>query len=338
MRAVFDPLQLRHVPLTRLAGGELRPTPETAERATLLLAALEETGIPVEAPGNVDDSAIFRVHTPDYLAFLRDGFAEWSVSPGNGPEMRASVHPVRGAARQPKDLLGRAGYFQGDASCVLVEGTWEAAQASARSAVMATELVLDGQAFAYGLCRPPGHHAARDLAGGFCYLNNAAIAAEHAVTRGLRVAILDLDVHHGNGTQQIFYARDDVLTISLHGDPDWLYPFYAGFADETGSGAGEGANLNLPIALHSGYGAYAEAMAIACTRIRAFAPDMMILALGLDAARSDPFACMALESDDFARLGAQSSLGIPTAVIQEGGYPSAELGGNLVWFLKGLLE
>ena len=336
MRAFFDHEQLLHRPLTRLAGGELRPTVETPERAEHLLAALRSAQVEIAAPGAYPDEHIARVHGAAYLDFLRNGFAEWSKHPGNGPEMRASAHPVRAQARVPRDILGRAGYFQADASCVLMAETWQAARASAMTALAAVDHVLRTGELAYGLCRPPGHHAARDLAGGFCYLNNSAIAAEMAVAQGRRVAILDVDVHHGNGTQALFYDRDDVLTVSLHGAPEDLYPYYSGYADETGTGAGEGRNLNLPLPLMSGLDTWEAAMDGARRAISAFAPDLVVIALGLDAFVGDPFACMALETDDFARIGALSRFTCPTVVIQEGGYPTEALGRNLLRFLDGL--
>ncbi|MDX8458857.1 histone deacetylase family protein [Mesorhizobium humile] len=238
--------------------------------------------------------------------------------------------------RLPDDLLGRAGYYQADASCVLVEGTWEAALASANTALDAMDRVLSGTNAVYALCRPPGHHACRDQAGGFCYLNNTAVAANWASSRGARVAIVDVDVHHGNGTQAIFYGRRDVLTVSVHGDPAWLYPYYAGYADETGAGIGEGFNSNLPVPLMSDGEAYLAALSAGCAAVRQFSPDLLIIALGLDASRDDPFACMAIDESGFGRMGRMlGMLSLPTLIVQEGGYPSPTLGQSLAAFLNG---
>lgn len=336
MRAFFSADQLLHRPLTRLAGGELRPTVETPERAERLLEALRAAKVDVAAPRDFPDSFMAAVHDEQYLDFLRKGFEEWSRHDGNGPEMRASAHPVRTRARVPRDILGQTGYYQADASCVMMADTWSAAKASATSAMAAAEHVLRTGEVAYGLCRPPGHHATRDLAGGFCYLNNSALAAQMAVLEGQRVAILDLDVHHGNGTQAIFYDREDVLTVSLHGAPEDLYPFYTGYADEIGIGVGVGKNLNLPLALMSGLAVWQEAMDRARSTIAAFDPDFLVIALGLDAFARDPFACMSLQTDDFARLGEMSRFEYPTVIVQEGGYPTDELGTNLTRFLDGL--
>ncbi len=339
MIAFHHPDSALHRPLHRIAGGELRPTLETPERLTLLCEGLEEAGLPLHQAEQAPEAlraSLHAQHDPGYLSFLEHGFARWQAMPGTGPELRTSVHTSRYMTRLPQDFIGQAGYYQADSSSVLVQGTWKAALASAATALSALDSSLAGQGPAYALCRPPGHHAYTDQAGGFCYLNNAALAANAAASRGARVAVLDVDVHHGNGTQQIFYTRPDVLTLSLHGDPVWLYPFYAGYADETGSGAGADANLNLPLPLHSGHATYAEALALALSRIRLHGAEVLVIALGLDAYRGDPFACMGLEVEDFTRLGAACRLPMPTVVVQEGGYPSPDLGRLLAAFLRGL--
>jgi acetoin utilization deacetylase AcuC-like enzyme len=336
MLAICDDRQALHRPLTRLAGGRLVPNPEQPERIDLLKQGLQALGIQPIAPADHGHDIIAAIHDADYLDFLENGFAEWKKSPANGPEMRASVYPTIHMNRKPKDILGRTGYFQADASSVLLEGTWEAACASANTAVDAMSRVLDGAAKAYALCRPPGHHAYADKSGGFCYLNNAAIAAEYAARQGLRVAIVDVDVHHGNGTQAIFYDRADVLTISVHGDPAHLYPFYSGYADEEGEGPGHGFNRNLPVPLFSDSNAYLAAVDKACDVAAGFCPDVTIVALGLDAATVDPFACMNVDDDGFRRMGERlGKLFRKTLVVQEGGYPSPSLPVLLQNFLIG---
>ncbi|WP_217578683.1 histone deacetylase family protein [Mesorhizobium sp. GbtcB19] len=336
MLAIFDERQLLHRPLTRIAGGELKPNPEQPERIAALLSGLEEAGIAVQPPHEHSFDTIAAVHDRDYLAFLQTGFQAWRELPDAGPELRSSVHPSRHMSRLPRDLLGRAGFYQADASCVLVEGTWEAARASANTAVDAMTRVLAGERSAYALCRPPGHHAYRDQAGGFCYLNNTAIAANLAASQDARVAIVDVDVHHGNGTQALFYNRRDVLTVSVHGDPAHLYPYYAGYADEIGAGCGEAHNLNLPVPLMSGTESYLAAVSKACEAARQFSPDILIIALGLDASKDDPFACMAVDETGFRRMGEMlAALKRPTLIVQEGGYPSPALGSLLAAFLSG---
>lgn len=336
MLAICDDRQALHRPLTRLGGGVLVANPEQPERIVLLKQGLEMLGIKPIAPADHGYGTIEAIHDADYLDFLQNGFAEWKKSPANGPEMRASVHPTIHMNRKPLDILGRAGYFQADASSVLLDGTWEAARASANTAVDAMEHLLDGEAKAYALCRPPGHHAYADKSGGFCYLNNTAIAAEYAARRGMRVAIIDIDVHHGNGTQEIFYDRADVMTVSVHGDPAYLYPFYSGYADETGKDAGHGFNHNLPVSLMSDSDTYLAAVESACGLTLNFSPDILIVALGLDAAASDPFACMKVDGDGFKRMGERlGHLSTKTLVVQEGGYPSPSLPGLLRDFLTG---
>lgn len=336
MLAICDDRQAAHRPLTRLAGGALAPNPEQPERIELLKQGLEAFGISPIASTEHGSDAIAAVHDADYLDFLRNGFAEWKKSPANGPEMRASVHPTVHMNRKPFDILGRAGYFQADASCVVLDGTWEAVRASAGTAVDGMRRVLNGEDRVYALCRPPGHHAYADKAGGFCYLNNTAIAAELAAQRGLRVAIVDVDVHHGNGTQSIFYHRSDVLTLSVHGDPAYLYPYYSGYADENGEGAGLGFNHNFPVPLLSDSETYLAAVDLACDSVRKFSPDVLIVALGLDASSADPFACMNVDEDGFRRMGERlSKLCNKTLVVQEGGYPSPALPGLLMSFLDG---
>lgn len=195
----------------------------------------------------------------------------------------------------------------------------------------------DGRrAFAYALCRPPGHHAFADVAGGFCFINNSAVAAQVLRKNAACVAILDVDLHHGNGTQGIFYARSDVLTVSLHADPVRFYPFFWGHADERGEGAGLGYNLNLPLPRKSGDAAFLEALGTAFRRIRAFAPEALVVALGLDAFEGDPFGGLSVTTPGFSRIGeAIAGLGLPTVIVQEGGYLCEALGDNLTAFLTG---
>nr|WP_280530966.1 histone deacetylase family protein [Shinella yambaruensis] len=335
--AIHDERQALHRPLTRIAGGVLKPNLEVPERIALLREGLALAGIDVVAPAGDDEGLIRALHDVGYLDFLENGFAAWRAIPGNGPELRSSIHPNIYMNRRPDDLLGRAGFYQADAGCVLVEGTWQAARASALTALDAAARVLEGEGMIYALCRPPGHHAYRDKAGGFCYLNNSALAAERAVLAGRRVAILDIDVHHGNGTQTMFYDRGDVLTLSVHGDPAYLYPYYAGYADEAGTGAGVGRNRNFLLPLGSDGAAYRVAVRAACDEVRRFGADFLVLALGLDASVNDPFACMTVNDEDFARIAEDiADLRIPTVIVQEGGYVSPFLAGTLAAFLSGI--
>ena len=228
------------------------------------------------------------MHSPEYLRFLADAWDEWSALGDAGPEMIANIHPVRQAATYPTGIIGKLGWHTADTACPIGPGTWAGACAATDVAVTATQLVMDGEDASYALCRPPGHHAYADMAGGFCFLNNTAIAAAHLRLRHERVAILDVDVHHGNGTQGIFYARPDVLTVSIHAEPAHFYPFVWGYAHERGEGAGLGANLNIPLPMGTGDDAYLQALAVAKKTIDAFAPGALVVALGLDASEHDP--------------------------------------------------
>jgi acetoin utilization deacetylase AcuC-like enzyme len=233
--------------------------------------------------------------------------------------------------------VGQCGYHLGDGSCPVTAATWTAAMASAATAHHAAGLVLAGERQAYALCRPPGHHAGADMAAGFCYLNNAALAAERLTRAGRRTAILDIDVHHGNGTEAIFYDRADVLTVSIHAHPRRFYPFFWGYEEEKGQGAGAGFNLNLPLERGTTLEPYRRALAIALARVEDFAPDVLVLAAGLDIAIDDPFRGFAIETQGFTAIARDiASLHLPVLVVQEGGYPSPSLGANLAALLAGL--
>ncbi|MBT3533365.1 MAG: histone deacetylase family protein, partial [Rhodospirillaceae bacterium] len=252
------------------------------------------------------------------------------------PAMIPNVHPVRHMRGRPNAIVAKAGYYVADTGCPIGPGTWEATLVSAHVALTAADLVLNGETAAYALCRPPGHHAYGDLAGGFCFLNNVAIAAQHMRARSDRVAILDVDVHHGNGTQGIFYDRSDILFCSLHGDPSGFYPYYAGYGDERGTGAGEGYNLNLPQPPGTGDDAYLRSLDTALSAIMDFAPDYLLVSLGLDTQENDPLGILSITTDGFARMGAAiGALGGPSLIVQEGGYLCDEMADNLLAFLKG---
>lgn len=334
MRAWLDNRQRVHDPRHFMANGALLPNPEVPVRVDVLKAGAEAAGYVFEAPGDHGMGPIAAVHSAEYLTFLRTAHARWSRIEGAAPEVIPNIHPASRTNSYPKSVLGQAGFHQADTSCPIAAGTWEAAYWSAQTAVSAA---LAGEAVAYALCRPPGHHAFADLAGGFCFLNNAGIAAEALRVRGLRPAILDVDVHHGNGTQGIFYARSDVLTVSIHADPMRFYPFYWGHAHERGTGAGLGYNLNLPLPRGTGDDGYMEALAAALQAVDSFGADVIVVALGLDAHENDPFKGLRVTTPGFTRIAAAiAALGRRLLVVQEGGYMSDDLGPNLAAFLRGL--
>jgi acetoin utilization deacetylase AcuC-like enzyme len=239
--------------------------------------------------------------------------------------------------RRPESITGRLGYYAMAAETSISAGTWEAARASADVALTAAARLLAGERGAFALCRPPGHHAGRDLYGGYCFLNNAAAAAQFLRDHGVaRVAILDVDFHHGNGTQDIFYDRADVLYCSLHGDPRDAFPYFSGYAEETGSGAGIGFNLNLPLPRGTAYGPWRAALDTALERIRGFAPGALVVSLGVDTFERDPISFFKLQAADFTSYGRLiGSLGLPTVFVLEGGYAVEEIGVNAVNVLEG---
>jgi acetoin utilization deacetylase AcuC-like enzyme len=336
VKTVFHPAGLGHHVKTRLAGGRLVEALETPARIDALLHAAKTCTSEIMEPRSADTDLFEEVHDRDYLRFLETGFAAWKQLFPDSIELRPSLHSNAYMRRCPDDLLGQAGYHISDAASVLLADSWEAIRWSAATAIEATRRVLEGERSAYALCRPPGHHAYPDMACGYCFLNNAAIAAALARRNAERVTILDIDVHHGNGTQSIFYGRADVQTVSVHADPATTFPFYAGYADERGEGVGEGFNLNLPVPPHSGDDDYLAAVAAGIEAARNYGPDIVLLALGLDASEADPFACMRVTGKGFATMGEMiGRMKRPIVIIQEGGYPSPVLGQNLTRFIEG---
>jgi acetoin utilization deacetylase AcuC-like enzyme len=336
MKAFFADEQRRHDPKAFLSSGAPRPNPEKPERAERLLAGARAAGCEIVRPRDFCLGPIAAVHTPEYLEFLENIFARWRRIEGASAEVIPNIHPIARGGNYPASAVGQAGYHMADTACPISAETFDSACWSAWSAVEAAEAVMSGAPAAYALCRPPGHHAFADVAGGFCFINNSAVAAQHLLKSAARVAILDVDLHHGNGTQGIFYARPDVLTVSIHADPVRFYPFFWGHADERGEGPGLGYNLNLPLMRKSGDERFLEALAIARQRIRAFAPDTLVVALGLDAFEGDPFGGLSVTTPGFSRIAeAIAGLGLPAVIVQEGGYLCDALGDNLTAFLVG---
>jgi len=275
------------------------------------------------------------VHTPDYVDFVANGWNRRAEIDPAAVELLTTQFARPQMHRRPDGMLGLLGYYTADTSTPLRAGTWSAVYGAAQAAISAADAAL-AEGVAYALCRPPGHHAFADCAGGFCYINNTAIAAQRLRSRtGQRIAILDVDVHHGNGTQGIFYGHAEVLTISLHADPSNYFPFYAGYAEEIGRGAGLGFNLNLPLPHGAGDAAFLQALETALARIRTFAPAALVVALGLDASEHDPLGVLKVTREGFSQTArAIARLALPTVIVQEGGYLCPALPLNLIAFLS----
>ncbi len=334
---------LLHAPTHEFFRGALVPCHETPSRLNSVQAALQASGRHRLLAPELDSRALLvRVHTPRYLHFLEHAWDEWlALDPANaGRQPWPSTWPVRSlrADREPREFSARLGLFSFDSGTPLSSGTWAAAKAGADAAFSAAARLLSGRERAvFSASRPPGHHAGADFMGGYCFLNNAALAAQALLDGGCaRVALLDVDYHHGNGSQSLFEARADVLYVSLHGDPATEYPFFLGHADETGVGEGNGYTLNLPMPAGTNAATWFAALETACARVLEVGAEALVVSLGLDAYEGDPISRFGLSSADFARLGARLyGLGLPTLFVLEGGYATAQLGLNALAVLDG---
>ena len=324
---------------TELVGGRLIPPFECPARAELVLARVCEVALgAIDEPDDFGLEKICRVHDPAFVDFLQTCWEQWRTAGMQG-EAIPTVWPGRSmpSTRVPDHIEGRMGYYCLAAETSITDGTWEAARASASVALTAQMRIASGAAAAFALCRPPGHHASRDAYGGYCFINNAAVSAQAFIDQGAgRVAILDVDFHHDNGTQAIFYDRSDVMYLSLHGDPRDAFPHFLGYADECGNGVGEGYNANYPLPPHTGYARWASALDSALGRIAHYAPDALVISLGVDTFENDPISFFKLKSDDFSDYGARiAALKLPTLFVMEGGYAVEEIGVNTVNVLTG---
>ena len=339
MKTIYNAVHSLHRAEHEFFRGEKVPAFEKPERADWVLAAVHKAALgEVIAPTPHDDTAILTVHSAPYVNFLRGAHVEYLALGGTGDAFPATW-PIRGMRSdiEPKNFAARMGLYSFDAGSPLTAGTWAATRAGADCALTAVDLMNSDEQSAFVLTRPPGHHAGRDFFGGYCFLNHAAVAAQALSDSGCkRVAILDVDYHHGNGTQDIFYTRDDVFFASIHGDPMTEYPFYLGHADEAGSGAGAGFNLNLPLPAGSSVATWFAALAHAIKRIDAFQPDALVVSLGVDTFEGDPISHFKLKTSDYPPMGAQiARLKLPTLFAMEGGYAVAEIGDNVVGVLTG---
>ena len=338
MITVYSDEHRLHNGKSEFAEGKLVPAFESPDRADIVLAAVRDAQLgAVIEPDNFGLDPVLRVHDRRFVEFLGEAWDLWTAE---GREHDAlpytftsrDLHQV-----EPDHIDGKLGYYAFDAGTPIMAGTWQAVATAANVALTGAARLLDDEQIVFSLCRPPGHHAAADCYGGYCFLNNAAIAAQYLLDNAARrVAILDVDYHHGNGTQAIFYERDDVLFASIHADPDQEYPYFLGRADEQGASAGEGFNVNLPLPWDSDASSWFDALDIALEAIAACSPDYLVISLGVDAFVEDPISRFRLTSDDFRTVGERiAALGLPMLFVMEGGYAVAEIGTNVANVLTG---
>ncbi len=346
MQVVASERHHRHAPRAEIESSGLQPPFEHPGRADAIRNTLAaDDRFEIVEPETFDSDVIEAVHDPGLVAFLERAWREYQVRhPGTHdvvPDFFSMAGLRHGMGVFPDDapVESQLGRWCFETTTPLTEGTFDAARGAVDIAMTAADLVLAGERSAYGLCRPPGHHAPTSMYGGYCFFNNAAIVAHHvAATTGTKVTVLDVDYHHGNGTQQIFYERDDVQYVSLHGDPARAYPYVSGFADERGTGRGSGSTLNLPLAAGSDDDAYLDTLGRAAEAIAAFGPSAIVVSLGVDTFVNDPISDLAVTTDGFARQGRGiAEIGVPIVVLQEGGYDVAAIGDNVRSFLGGAL-
>jgi len=334
MKVVFDERQLLHAPAQYFRRGQMIDHPEQPQRAILIRDALAEAGHEIVRPADHGLEPIHAVHDRGYVDFLATAWPRWVEATGSTVPAVPNYHTGRRQSRPPAGVVGALGYYSTDTACPVTEGTWQAIYWSAQSALEAAAIVAGGRRVAYGLSRPPGHHAYRDASNGFCFLNNAAIAAGAMADRVGKVALLDIDTHAGNGTQDIFYARDDVLYVSLHVDPSDYPPYYMGYPDETGDGPGLGHTLNLALPPGCDEAGIFDRLDRALTAISTFSTQALVVSLGFDMATDDPLSEVGMTTDGFRRAAAGiAGLGLPTVLVQEGGYLGPSLARNAVAFL-----
>lgn len=338
VKTIYSENHRLHHTRAELVSGKMVPAFEYPRRAEIVIERIRAVGLgPILEPRALGLEAAKRVHAPRFVDFLEGAWDAWVARQGDETDALAFTWPTRSLRDvEPKTIEGQLGFYSFDAGCGITKGTFTAARSAVEVALTGVALLQEGESSAFSLCRPPGHHAAADQMGGYCYLNNAAIAAQALTDAGRRVAILDVDYHHGNGTQQIFYDRADVLFVSLHGTPETEYPFFLGYADEIGAGAGEGTNLNFPLPFGTLWPAFDEALQTGSRKVKDWGADTLVVSLGLDTYEEDPISKFKLKSEDFLRMGERiAALGLPTLFVFEGGYAVEPLGVNTANVLTG---
>lgn len=342
MKIVFSPDHVNHNTKTELSGGQLVSPYECASRMDYVSQALQEYQLgDIVAPRQFPRSHVEKIHTGDYLEFLDNCWSEWQAAGMKG-EAIPTVWPSRSmpSTHIPKDIDGKIGYYALAGETAISANTSASAWLAADIALTATDYILQGEQCAFAQARPPGHHASKDQYGGYCFINNAAVAAQYLLDNGYtKVALMDVDFHHGNGTQAIFYDRDDVFFSSIHGDPFDAFPHFLGHAEEMGEGEGTGYNLNHPLPPGTPYSIWAEKLEQSLAAFRSYGADVLVVSLGLDTYENDPISFFKIKTEEYLQMGQQlASLGLPTVFIMEGGYAVEDIGYNTANVLKGFLQ
>ena len=341
MKIFYTDAHLQHHPKAELHRGQMIDPHEGPHRMDKLLSGMQRAGLTdYLTPPSIDEVRLLGVHTPAYIDFVKTAWARWDAAGFEGDVLPMSYPHRSRRAKPPKDIDGAAGYFASSADTVITQTSWDGLKDVAACAVEAAEVIARGASSSFALIRPPGHHAGADYMSGYCILNNSAIAAQVLRDGGAkRVAILDVDFHHGNGTQDIFYARDDVLFCSVHGHPDHHFPYFWGHKDEIGTGEGLGFTANYSLMAGAAYAQWGQALQEAMARINSFKPDALLVSLGVDTFENDPISAFELTMADYPRYGAEiAKIGLPTVFIMEGGYGVAEIGDNVAGVLTGFLN
>lgn len=341
MKIIYSPEHVNHNTQTELSGGQLVTPYECASRMDYVCQALERSGMgQLDTPKPFPREHVEKIHDLGYLDFLDSCWDEWQAA-GNKGEAMPTVWPSRSmpSNRIPNDIEGKMGYYALAAETAIAQNTAQAAWLSSNIALTAADAIVQGENSAFALARPPGHHASKDQYGGYCFINNAAVAAQYLLDNGFsKVALMDVDFHHGNGTQAIFYDRSDVFFSSIHGDPMDAFPHFLGHADETGAGDGQDHNLNHPLPPGTPYSIWAEKLEASLEAFRTYGADVLVVSLGLDTFENDPISFFKVKTDEYLQMGAAlASLGLPTVFIMEGGYAVEDIGHNTANVLKSFL-
>ncbi len=316
------------------------PSVESPARANNVVAEILDRNLgDIIPPRSYGEDKLTTVHDADYVEFLSLAWSDWIAAGETGSNAKPFAFVGSGMRHaDTRNIHGKLGRYSFGSDAPLVAGSWQAIRRSAETGLTGADLILEGERIAFSVCRPPGHHATAAQCGGYCYLNNTALAAQSLIDAGMdRVAVLDIDYHHGNGTQSIFYERNDVLTTSLHADPALEYPYFLGFKDEPGSGSGEGFNRNYPLPFGTDWKAYSEPLHDALKHVQDFLPSAVVVALGLDTFAGDPICYFEILAEDYISMGqCIGALSLPTLVVLEGGYAVDAIGENTTNFLEGL--